>query len=132
MEQPIARAEPPEIDLWTPLLYPVRVITERAQDRMSKKEDADADVEHAKKIVLVAQIKRKERLQSILDYIGFIARLLFGLTSLIVGSFEYFAPTILPMSPSKPEIYIALGLAFLSVGERVIAKIEKAAKALKS
>jgi hypothetical protein len=106
----------------------------RSQDRMPKNEDADvdADIELARKTVLVAQIKRKERMQAILDYIGLIVRIVFGLTSLIVGTLEFFDPTLLPINYSKPEIYIAIGLSFLSVSERVISKIEKVAKALKS
>jgi len=93
--------------------------------------DADADVEQARKKVLIAEIERKGRIQAILDYVGLAARIVFGLACLIVSVLEYFYPTLLPVTPIRPEISLAIGLASLGINGIVISKIGKVAKALK-
>ena len=93
--------------------------------------DADADVEQARKKVLIAEIERKGRIQAILDYVGLAARIVFGLACLIVSVLEFFYPTFLPVTFIRPEISLAIGLASLGINGIVISKIGKVAKALK-
>ena len=100
----------------------------RSQDRMPKNEDADVDL--AKKIAQVEQIRRKARLDSIKDHTGFFVSQSFGLISLIGGIIGEIAPTILPLNLSSPTRYIAIGLALL-LGKEVVTVIAKVANALK-
>jgi hypothetical protein len=90
----------------------------------------EADVELAKKIAHVAQIRRKARLDSIKDHIGFVVSQLFGLTSLVGGIIEEVAPTMLPLTLSSPTRYVAIGLALL-LGKEIVTVIAKVANALK-
>ncbi len=90
----------------------------------------DADVELAKKIAQVAQIRRKAKLDSIKDYIGFVVSQLFGLISLIAGIIGAFVPSILPFKISNPTTYIGIGLGVL-VGKSIVTTIAKVANVLK-
>lgn len=91
----------------------------------------DEDVELARNIVLVAQIKRNERLQSIGDYVSFVIRMLFGVAALIVGGIETADPNILPIQLSNPLGCIAVGVGLLG-GKKLVSRIAKASNALKS
>jgi hypothetical protein len=97
----------------------------------NKGADADPDVEQARKKVLIAEIERKERIQSILDYTGLIVRIVFGLTSLTVAALEFFYPTLLHVYPSNPGIYLAMAGASLGINQMAISKINKASKDFK-
>lgn len=91
----------------------------------------DADIELAQKKAQVASIRRKERIQSASDYIEFVTSKLAGVTALVIGSFEYVDPNILPLHISSPERFVAFGLMLL-VGKQILTVISKTANVLKS
>jgi hypothetical protein len=97
---------------------------------MPKKDDADADVELAKKIAQVQQIRRKARLASIKDHMGFFVSQGVGLISLVGGIIGEVAPTLLPHTLNSPTKYIAVGLTLL-LGKEVVTVLAKVANALK-
>lgn len=101
----------------------------RSQSDMPNREDAD--VELAKKIAQVAQIRRKEKLDALKDYTGFVVNTLVGMTLVISGFLGEFVPTILPSKiSSNPEAYIALGLTCF-IGKGILTIFAKIANSLK-
>lgn len=89
------------------------------------------EIDKAKKTMLLASIRRKDKLQAINDYIGFATAKSFGLIALIVGVFETVDPSILPINMDHPERAIAIGLALLT-GNRIISLIAKVVNSIKS
>jgi hypothetical protein len=88
-------------------------------------------VSEVRSTVLIASIKRKERLQAASDYITFAVTKAFGLATLVVGILEKVDPNIFPNQILQPEKAIGVGLALLG-GGRVVSLIAKIANALKS
>jgi hypothetical protein len=68
--------------------------------------------------------RRKELFQVVDDYIGFAVSKTFGLTALIIGSLETFAPDFLPIVLNNPQTLMGIGLALL-IGKKALNPIAK-------
>jgi len=91
----------------------------------------DADVELAKKTAQVERIRRKARLDSIKDYLGFFVSQGIGSITLIGGLIGQYVPTLLPFTLNSPISCIALGLSLL-LGKKAVTILSKVTDALKS
>jgi hypothetical protein len=90
------------------------------------------EIEEAKAAVLLAEIKRRDKLNAWNDYTSFFATKLVGLASLLSGTISSISPDTLPLhlQPGQSRMLIGLGLGLL-IGNRVVGIVAKIVNALK-